>query len=107
MVVGSNLDANLPRLTLHDQPLEGFVGDASHGIFGTGCHFSVGFHPPLRPSGLENPPNRPLFPEFQPVCVKYGQSVEWMTRYEIVGLKGSSYEKVMDAGFGRQPVDDR
>jgi len=30
-----------------------------------------------------------------------------MTWCEIVGLKGSSYEKVMDAGFGRQPVDDR
>jgi hypothetical protein len=65
----------------------------------------LAFHPSPNPFDPENPPKRPLFLNFQPVCVKFGQSVEWMTGCKILGLKGADYEKVMDVFLGWQPVD--
>lgn len=64
------------------------------------CHFLLEFHPAPRPFDPEYPANRPFFHRFQSVCVKYRQSVEWMTGCEILRWEGTVYEKVMDVPFG-------
>jgi len=66
------------------------------------CHFFLEFHPSPWAFDPGNPATRPLFLKFQPVCVKYGQLVERLTKSKISGSKGSNYEKDMDLVFGQQ-----